>query len=281
MNEVKWGSYSFKTYFRPGLYLDDFNLKRLYRSIVEINNTSKKKVNIRYLQLEDMDEIKSFLSHIIVSVVHTRGKDISFLMNYIIEDGAVNILHVGIMVANSYTGNDAMAMLACFNKLEYFKKHKSFYTTNISATPAAIEAFDKISHKVWPSPKSQIKKPPKDYINVVKLLEEFYIKKWFQDPKECSIDPYRFVLKSPCKKMGFKTNMFQMSRANNIEYQNFCHSIIDYENEEDLVQVSKSGYLELLKTYLLTSLFLHFKKPPKYYGQERKLNEHTEVEKIA
>ncbi|MFG1499362.1 hypothetical protein ABMA70_04070 [Halobacteriovorax sp. XZX-3] len=281
MNEVKWGSYSFKTYFRPGLYLDDFNLKRLYRSIIEINNTSKKKVNIRYLQLEDIDEIKSFLSHIIVSIVHTRGKDISFLMNYIIEDGDVNILHVGIMIANSYTGNEAMAMMACFNKLEYFKQHKCFYTTNISATPAAIEAFDKISRKVWPSPKSQIKKPPKDYINVVKLLEEFYIKKWFQDPTECNIDPYRFVLKSPCKKMGFKTNMFQMSRANNIEYQNFCNSLIDYENEEDLVQVSTSGYLELIKTYLLTNLYLVFKKPPRFYEEEATIGDENDLSKIA
>lgn len=76
--------------------------------------------------------------------------------------------------------------------------------------------------------------------------------------------------------MGFVTDFYKISRSNHFKYLAFCHAWIDYEKEEDIIQVGEVGFLKYLRmNFLLWNLKKDLKKAEKILSQET-LNENLD-----
>ena len=281
LKKYKFGEYETVHYFRPGKNLDDVSLKRLHTSLVKTNEQSGSNIVNKMLDKTlPLEKIREYLGNTIIGLSLKNNEVYGFLISPILKTEKKLVFHGGLIIIGQNPGVNFVSLLASGNLLMAYEKLGSFYTTNISSTPSIVESFSTLIPGSWPSPDGSQKTPPKGFREVVKILKEEYMDKYFPDSEKLSVDYKRFVLTSNSQEMGFTTDFYKISRADKFKYNLFCHTWINYEKEEDLVQVARMNLLKYIRArfifYLLKS---QLKKRAKKESAHKIQDRHDQVEK--
>lgn len=235
-------------FFKPGINLDDISLKKLHGNLVKVNEKSGSNIVHKMLNKNSsLEEIRENLKNVIVALLMMDNVATGFLISPILNFKKKPILHSGLMIIEKNPGGDLLRTFAEGNFIMAYEKLGPMYITNISSTPSAIEAFIEITSDAWPGPDTGVKKAPPEYVDVVKTLKSDYMDVYFPDAQKCTVDYKRFVLTSNSQEMGFSTDFYKVSRANNFKYNIFCLSWIDYHKEEDIIQIAEMNFLTYLR----------------------------------
>ncbi len=240
-------------HYRPGEFLNDLELKRLVNDLITINKESKHPVENKMIKEGlTLEMLREIYKNTIVCIFHEGNHPIGFLLSPIVGNDKIRALHLGLIIVTKNFGSDLIFLSGSGNNELAYKNWGSFFVTNIASTPSIIEAFSFAYSDAWPSPKANLRSTPKEKVPVLDLLNKNYISKYFPDNSNVQIDQKRFVMSSTSQDMGFNTNMRQLSRASNFMYQSFCHTWVNYEKEEDIIQVAKHGLWEHFRNKLIT-----------------------------
>jgi hypothetical protein len=232
-------------YFMPGKTLDDITLKNLHNSLVKVNEQSGANVVNKMLNNKlSLEEIRQFLENTIIAVSVKDNNICGFCISPILNFRNKFILHAGLVIIAKNPGADILTLLGLGNFIMAYEELGAVHITNISSTPSVIETFCECIPGSWPSPDVGLKVSPKGYREVVKILKEDYMDKYFSDADKLSVNYKRFTLTSNSKEMGFTTDFHKISRADKFKYNLFCHAWIDYEKEEDIIQVGEITFLK-------------------------------------
>lgn len=241
MNNIhvsKFGDDEFFHYYNPGRYLPEKQLRALHKAILDINKDARHPIEHKLLEeLPELGSLQERYASMIVCIIRVAGRDSGFLLSPIFKAGRKTVIHAGLVIINHNKGSNLLALAGSRTVSLAFEKLGKIYSTNISSTPAIIEAFTMLSTQCWPTPKSDLIRPPREYSEVAQALVDQYVRHFFPDPQAVVFDERRFVLHSESRKMGFNTEFRQISRSSSFEYLNFCFTWLDYNKEEDLIQV--------------------------------------------
>lgn len=241
MNNVyisKFGEDEFFHYFNPGKHLSEKQLRAMHEAILGINRNARQPIEHKLLEeLPSLPALQERYASMIVCLVKVGGRDSGFLLSPIFKAGKKTVIHAGLVIINHNKGSNLLALMGSRTVSLAFEKMGRIYSTNISSTPAIIEAFTMLSTQCWPTPKSNLIRAPHAYTEVAQALVDQYVRNFFPDPESVVFDDRRFVLHSESRKMGFNTEFRQISRSSSFEYLNFCFTWLDYNKEEDLLQV--------------------------------------------
>lgn len=250
--EYRFNNISSKHYLNPGVDLSEIELKRLHKTLININSATKTKVDNLYLDESlSMEEIKKHFSTCIVTIIENENLPIGFLISPILRSKNKYILHAGLIIMTKNPGADLMSLTGLCNFQMAYEKYGKIFVTNISSTPSIIEVFSTLVSNPWPSPKKNTKVSPKKYKEIIQILKNEYMDKYFPEGSAVKIDPRRFTMTSNSQEMGFTTDYFKLSRATNYLYQSFCKVWIDYSKGEDIIQVGELTLLSYLHQRVL------------------------------
>lgn len=282
IKKIKAGVFEIWHYYMPGKTLDDISLKKLHSAMVEINEKSGANIVNKMLDKKcGLDEIRSHLEKTVVATLFQGNNYYAFVVSPILACQQKPILHSGLIVVAKNPGIDLISLLALGNLTLGYENLGNVYTTNISSTPSIIESFTTMVPGSWPNPDAHLKVAPSGYKEVLKILKEEYMDKYFSDSEKLEINYKRFTLKSNSRQMGFVTDFYKISRSDNFKYMSFCHAWIDYQNEEDIIQVGEISFYKYLRMHvLLFRLRNHLKKlPANYNSTHSEKNSFNTVEK--
>lgn len=252
IKKYELGKHATIHYFMPGKLLDDIALKKLHLSLLKINAQSGANIINKMLEQNlSLEKMRCYLEKTIIGISFKNNEAYGFLISPILTYGNKFILHAGLVIIEKNPGVNLTALLALGNFMMGYEKLGAVYSTNISSTPSIIESFSELLPGSWPGPDMKLKNPPKGYRDVVKILKEDYMNKYFPDAEKLIVDYKRFTLTSNSKEMGFTTDFHKISRADKFKYNLFCHAWIDYEKEEDIIQVGEITFLRYLRMYFL------------------------------
>ena len=247
-----------KTYFKPGKYIDDLQMQSLYRDILRINQLKESPLQHKLIAASTpLDEVKEIYSNMLVAVVLVKKEAVGFLLTPILAEAPEPIAHGGLTVIAKNHGSNLLGLMTLCNIKVLHNHYSKLYTSNISSTPSIIEVYTKFMRNVWPEPDANLIKAPSRYKKVFDTLIDKYVMEFFEDPENIIVDRKRFVIRTSSKKMGFNTNLRELSRSSKYKYFSFCFTWLDYEKEEDLVQIGMIDWWIGLKTKLII-LFLRY-----------------------
>lgn len=260
------GSYQSVHYFQPGKKLDDFTLKKLHTNLIKVNERSGSNIKHKMLiKNSSLDEIRKSLADTVIALLFIENEACGFMISPILHFKKRPILHSGLMIIEKNPGGDLLRFLGVGNYILAYQQLGRLYLTNISSTPSSIEGFIETTSKSWPGPDVGMKRAPAGYKEVVQTLKQGYMDVYFPDADKLSVDYRRFVLTSNSQEMGFSTNFYKASRANNFKYNLFCHTWIDYQREEDVIQVAEMN----LMTYLRMQ-YMHYNLEKSFFRLSQK-----------
>jgi hypothetical protein len=267
IKKIKAGVFEVWHYYRPGKLLDDIAIKKLHSSLIQVNEKSGANiVNIMLDKNASLDEVRDHLQNTIVATLFQGENIYAFVISPILSFEKNPVLHSGLIVVAKNPGIDLISLLALGNLTLGYKNLGRVYTTNISSTPSIIESFTTMVPGSWPNPDAHLKIAPDGYKEVVKILKEEYMDRYFPDAEKLEVNYKRFTLSSNSKEMGFVTDFFKISRSDNFKYMSFCRAWINYEKEEDMIQVGEISFYKYLRMHvLLFKLRNHLKKLPANY----------------
>lgn len=283
IKKVKAGVFEIWHYYMPGKMLDDVSLKKLHSSMIQVNEKSGANVVNKLLDKKSgLDDIRKHFEMTIVATLHQGENVYAFVVSPILAFEQKPILHAGLIVVAKNPGVDLISLLALGNLTMGYKNLGSIFTTNISSTPSIIESFTTMVPGSWPNPDAHLKVSPRGYKEVVKILKEDYMDKYFSDPDKLEINYKRFTLRSNSQEMGFVTDFHKISRSDNFKYMSFCHAWINYDQEEDVIQVGEISFTKYLRMhFLLFRLRSVLKKLPANYDSTQAVKKSLNEKKAA
>lgn len=263
------GHSQFVHYFKPGVNLDDISLKKLHANLVKVNEKSGSNISHKMLiKTSSIEEIRENLKNVIIAFLMIDNTAFGFLISPILNFKTRPILHAGLIIVEKNPGGDLISTFGLGNYIMAYENLGAVYLTNISSTPSIIEGFIENSSKGWPGPDVGVKKAPPEYVEVVKTLKSDYMDVYFPDADKCTVDFKRFILTSNSLEMGFTTNYYKTSRANDFKYNVFCLAWVDYHKEEDVIQVAELSFMTYLR-----ARFTHYKLKQMFKNlSNRKMN---------
>lgn len=263
--KYKVGAIEVHHIYRPGEVLDEVSLKKMHNELVRINEKSGANVANKMLEKTlSLDEIRVHYKNVVLAMLYNNQEPWAFLISPLLSSTTKPILHAGLIIAQSNPGVDLISLLAIGSFQITYKNVGNFYSTNISSTPSIIESMTHLIPDVWPSPDVELKVVPKGYKEVVKILKEDYMDKYFPNPEKLEVNYKRFTLTSNSQEMGFVTDFYKISRSSDFKYLSFCRTWIDYSKEEDIIQVGEINFYKNLRmSFLLWKLKQDLKKAEK------------------
>jgi hypothetical protein len=240
-------------YYMPGKFLDDISLKYLHNSLVRINEESGANVVNKMLERTlTLEEIRTHLKNTVIAIGSIEQAPCGFLISPLLSSlKGKPIVHSGLVVISKNPGVDFATLMGFGNLCLAYEKLGPVYATNITSTPSIVESFMEMVPGSWPSPDVSVKVAPKGYREVVKVLKEEYMDLYFSDPGKIDINYKRFILTSNSQEMGFTTDFHKISRSNDFKYMLFCHAWVNYEKEEDIIQVGEVNLYKYLRMQIL------------------------------
>jgi hypothetical protein len=243
-------------YWCPGETLDDLSLKKLHLNMQSVNEYSGANIKHRMLMKgTPLVELREMFKYIVISEFFMEGQSRAFLISPMLKNNQESILHTGLMVIEKNPGGNLMGLLFLINATLTFEKLGSYFVTNISSTPSAIENFAELVPHAWPGPDEQLKKAPRGHDKILRILKEQYLDLYFPATEKIALDFKRFIMTSDSQGMGFKTDFYKVSRAVRLKYNLFCKLWINYDNEEDVIQVGKVGLFTYLRMKVLLLVY--------------------------
>lgn len=269
-------------YWKPGRHLDDIALKKLHSNLLKVNFKSGAKIKHKMLESNStLDEIRELLKDSIISEFVTGNDCYGFLISPILANTDLPILHTGLMVIEKNPGVNLMALLFTVNVRMSYENLGAHYITNISSTPSAIENFSEIIKGTWPSPLVGLKKSPSGFKDVVQKLKSDYLDIYFPETDKIKVDYKRFTMTSNSSEMGFSTNFYKISRADSFKYNLFCQLWINYEEEEDIIQVGKVSFFNYFRSRVALYFLLQSCKKLKIKEDSKPIEDEKSEEKLT
>lgn len=253
-NEIV-GSSEVIFYTNPGLHLNDLELMKMYQDLISLN----KKHGIQNGLLEPnliLSEVRDLYQSIFIAIMYNDGNAFGLNLTPVILRNGKPIVHAGLYIINENPGGDFVAFTAGRLSTITYEKYGKYFVTNITSTPAACETFTNFIPNCWPNPNQNQRRAPVEYLNVLKIIKKEYIDEYFEGCESIEIDYLRFTMTSKSKDMGFKHDLKKSSQAPSLMFNLFCDFWLDYEKEEDMIQVGSYSRLN----YYRTTLFLFFLK---------------------
>lgn len=242
------GQFNITIYCNPGSHLTNEEFERFHSDLIKINESSGANINNRMLRAHlSLLEKRDLFSQVIVSIFYRNNTPCAFSMSPFLRKKKLKLLHIGLTMIAENPGFNLGGFLGVFNAITAYEHYGAIYLTNISSTPSLVESFSEALGNAYPAPNSSLKKRPKHYKEIVQLLKEGYMDRCFPDKEKLQVDYKRFVLISNSSEMGFKTSFHSTSFANDMKYNNFCKTWINYDHEEDLIQVGEMKKWQYLK----------------------------------
>lgn len=259
------GQFTIKVMCNPGSHLGNEEFEIFHGDLVSINERSGANINNRMLNPKlSLFERRELFSQVVISVFYKNNTPCAFSMSPFLKKGNLKLLHIGLTMIAENPGFNLGGFLGVFNAMTAYEKYGAIYLTNISSTPSLVESFSEALGNAYPAPNSSLKKRPKYYRDIVQLLKEGYMDRCFPDKEKLHVDYKRFVLISNSSEMGFKTNFHSTSFANDMKYNNFCKTWINYDREEDLIQVGQMKKWQYIK---MSAALLYFKYSFKIFSK--------------
>lgn len=241
--EFKIGETQIIHYYRPGVDLNDIALKTLHNSLVKINEDSGANVVNKMLDRKlSLSEIRTHLSNMIIGMVVLEGSPCGFLISPILS--SINnkpIVHAGLIVISKNPGANCIGLMGFGTYCMAYEKLGDVFATNITSTPSIVEDFVAMVPDSWPSPDVNLRVAPRNYKEVVKVLKEEYMDNYFPNPDKLDVNYKRFILTSNSQDMGFSTDFHKISRSSDLKFMLFCQAWVNYNKEEDIIQVGEVG----------------------------------------
>lgn len=243
-------------YNNPGVHLGDLELRNLYNELLRINEESEANIVHPFLTKNlPILEIRKMFSSIVITMIKVGDENVGFLLSPIIEADGITVAHAGLVVIAKNPGSDLLTLSGLGSISVGYRTRGKMFTTNISSTPSIIESFTKLVTNAWPAPNKSLVRPPKEYKKAVKVLYDNYIQKNFMDPDKLELDDKRFVIRSSSNKMGFNTRFHSISRSAAFKYLSFCFVWLDYDKQEDMIQVGLMDWKSYVKVRTILNLF--------------------------
>lgn len=241
--QFKVGETELVHYFRPGENLDDITLKNLHNSLIRINEDSGANVVNKMLDKKlTLDEIRGHLKNTIIALVVLEESPCGFLISPILSSIKNRpIVHAGLIVISKNPGANCIGLMGFGTYCMAYEQFGDMFATNITSTPSIVEDFVAMVPDSWPSPDVNLKVAPRNYKDVVKVLKEEYMDNYFPDPGKLDVNYKRFVLTSNSQDMGFTTEFHKISRSSDLKFMLFCQAWVNYNKEEDIIQVGEVG----------------------------------------
>jgi hypothetical protein len=247
--QFKIGETEIVHYFKPGEDLDDITLKNLHNSLIKVNEESGANVVNKMLDKKlTLSEIRGHLKNTIVAMVVLENHPCGFLISPILSSIKNKpIVHAGLIVISKNPGANCIGLMGFATYCLAYENFGDMFATNISSTPSIVEDFVAMVPKSWPSPDVNLKVPPKAYRDVVKTLKEEYMDNYFPDPNKLDVNYKRFILTSNSQDMGFTTDFHKISRSSDLKFMLFCQAWVNYNKEEDIIQVGEVNLYAYLR----------------------------------
>ncbi len=259
----KFHEYQFEYHIQPGKWMSEQNQNQLKEQLMQVNSSSGKNLNYGIFDPSlSADAQREFFTTSNICIIKEKQVPVGFFYNVILSETPVPAIHAGLVMLARNSGHDLLSASYAYMTYLQYRKFGSYFYTNISSTPSIVGVFSDTFSEVWPSYKAnQIKPPSKQYLRILEVLEEKYIKKYFQ-ASDLKVDKKRFVLKSDSQSMGFETDLKKLSRYSKPESNYFCMYWLDYSKGEDLIQVGKVRWGSVLKL----NLFVAYQRIRGFFG---------------
>lgn len=240
-NTWKYGDFDLKYYFKP-------EAGDVHDHLMKVNeNVLKYGVFNQNLSTEELND---FYKNTMVCLISWKNTPIGFYYFFIIDE-KIPLVHVGLMVIKEKKGHDIGAVSQRIGMHYFFKMFRNkFYISTITTVPVIVEYIDKNFSNVWPSPYTNLTRPPVIYKGFIHFLNENYVKKFFPDPEKIIVNEKRFVLSLEKRGAGFDDQFHSLSKASDFMYNTFCQTWLDYNKEEDLILIGQTNIIIRLKVFL-------------------------------
>ena len=247
--QFKTGETELIHYYRPGDTLDDISLKNLHNSLIKINEESGANVVNKMLDKKlTLSQIRGHLKNTIIGMVVLEDHPCGFLISPILSSIKNKpIVHAGLIVISKNPGANCIGLMGFGNYCMAYEKLGDLFATNITSTPSIVEDFVAMVPDSWPSPDVNLKVAPRNYKDVVKVLKEEYMDNYFPDPGKLDVNYKRFILTSNSQDMGFTTDFHKISRSSDLKFMLFCQAWVNYNKEEDIIQVGEVSLYAYLR----------------------------------
>jgi hypothetical protein len=245
--------YELSYFLEPGKWMDADGIARLKGSLDYVNRQSGR--NLDYAVFDPThgtEETLDFFKRVNVCVISWQGEPVGFFYNVILRTGSKPAIHAGLIMINRNNGIDLLTVPYAYLVMLQYRRFGAYHYTSICSTPSIIGAFTSNYSNVWPSHRANLIKPPSnEYRNVVKILFEEYIERYFSE-EQVEVDTRRFIMRSPVKEMGFETSFHKIPRHKELPVNVFCKHWLDYSRGEDLIQVGQVDWRFYLKGLAMT-----------------------------
>jgi molybdopterin-synthase adenylyltransferase len=249
------GGNSLEVHFQPGRHLSEDKLAALHRDLNVVAND--RAIPIHHKVVDGPlphSVLQEQYGGSVVGLIYKQSEPAAFLFSPMFHtDNGLLLAHAGLVVSRG-KGVPRTVELLSLGGICIMRRngHSSYYVTNVSNAPSIVELFTRSVRNVWPSPLSNLRRPPRGYREVFRVLEKEYLCPNLVDART---DQRRFVVSSSSSSMGFEADPFKLRPPADFRFLAFCHSWIDYEKQEDLVQVGRLEFFDgLLREWLLYGL---------------------------
>lgn len=247
--QLIYDQYVYQYWFKP-------KANDVHPTLVSINNGE---LNYGIFGKKTLEELDAFYGKTLVCIIYNENrKPVGFYYQYIIDE-TIPLVHLGLIVIKENKGKDLFYISEKLGTLFLFKNLKSkFYICSITTIPKVLEYIDSVFNEVWPSPSSDLSKPPSHYRKLSETVMSKYIKTFFSSPEKISFNHKRFAIKFDKDSYGFNDDYFVLPKAKKYEYNSFLWSWLNYKDGEDLLIIGRFS----CKTYfrlLVYKLFLKIK----------------------
>ena len=273
--KFSFGATEIRVFVNPAEAMGDKVFADLYQLLLDINAARPSPLEHRLLEpIEgNWPMIRDIYGKMVVSVAFIDDQPVGFLLSPILECPGLSVVHSGLVVIKDNPGVNLLGLLSLCMALVVHRAYGRTFFTNISSTPSIIETFSRSVKDPWPGPHANLLKPSATYRTIARRLFEDYVLNYFPYPESVEFDEKRFTIRSESELMGFNTTFRQLSRSCDFTYLNFCFTWLDYDREEDMIQVGEFGWLQALKArlFVLLAKYLWLRGKPRGAAGQRRL----------
>jgi hypothetical protein len=221
----------------PGKFLEEKELAILDEKIRSLDPAH----NIHYSVLNpelSASLRRDFYNKILVCLVYKKDQLVGFSYYFIFNKNPA-LVHLGLVYFARPSAPGiivAMYVLAHYILYAIIGRH---YVTNISHIPWVVGQVGRYYRHCWPTYKNYLETPPRNFARILRILEKRYIRKYYDNPDLVQIDYNKFIITEYAS--GFKREFSKLKMDRCEKVNQFCQSMIQYPNEEDIIQLARVG----------------------------------------
>jgi len=233
--KIDFNEYTLNYYYNIGLNFSESEINAVKNQLHEVNKASG--CNFSYGIFDSTKDFKKITENFLICVIEKDNNPVGFFYNFILNEPKV--VHLGLVLISKNFGDNLLYIPYMIASRIIHDHIGDFYITNISGVPKIIGTVIEIYDEVWPAPKSNLMRPPPEYKTIANSIYSKYVKEYFPMPESISFDEKKFILSCNAKEMGFENDFRKLPRHSTLDVNLFCMFWLNYEKNEDIIQVGK------------------------------------------